>query len=50
EDGEFETLSYVWGKDASHRVIWIDEKSFIVTRNLHKALHVLCHSDDTRNI
>ncbi|KAK3361967.1 heterokaryon incompatibility protein-domain-containing protein [Lasiosphaeria ovina] len=37
----YEALSYVWGSDKRDRVIEINGKRFMVTRNLHDALQQL---------
>ena len=45
---EFECLSYVWGTENSHRVLWLDREVIAISKNLDKALHRLQHENESR--
>ncbi|KAI0381655.1 heterokaryon incompatibility protein-domain-containing protein [Hypomontagnella monticulosa] len=50
EHGLDQALSYVWGSTQNPKCIWVEDKPFRVTANLHEALIALRHEDATRTI
>ena len=45
---EYECLSYVWGTENSHRVLWLDQQVIAISKNLGKALDRLRHETESR--
>ena len=45
---KYECLSYVWGTENSHGVLWLDQQVIAISRNLDKALHRLRHETESR--
>ncbi|KAM0802280.1 heterokaryon incompatibility, partial [Usnea florida] len=45
---EYECLSYVWGTENSHRVLWLDREVIAIGKSLDKALGRLQHESESR--
>ena len=45
---DYECLSYVWGTQHSHRVLWLDRQVIAISTNLDKALGRLRHETESR--
>src|SRR5277367_3747830 len=49
-EAPFEALSYTWGDASSKRLIFLNERMFLVTKNLNTALRQLRYTQDERVI